>query len=231
MACLVQVLKGIKSLQTKTKGNSHPRLPMTPELSARIRQVWVNKPLDPDHKMLWAAALLCFFGFLRAGEVTVPSDTAYDEGAHLKFADVAVDSNIDPQVIKVRIKASKTDPFCLGVDISLGKTQKELCLIAAILPYLLQRGSGPVPSFKFADGKPLIRPRFVTKIREALIQAGVDCTPYSGHSFRIWATTTAAKQGIEEATIKMLVRWRSSAYQRYIRTPRVQLAAISQRMV
>ena len=164
--------------------------------------MWVNKPLDPDYKMLWTAALPCFFGFLRAGEVTVPSDTTYDEGAHLNFADVAVDSYIDPQMIKVRIKASKTDPFRLGVDIYLGRTRKELCPIAAILPYLLQRGSGPGPLFKFADGKPLTRPRFVTKIREALIQAGVDSLPYSGHSFTIG--TTAAKQGIEETTIKML---------------------------
>ena len=119
MGRLEQVLKGIKSLQTKTKGNSQPRLPMTPELLVRIRQVWVNKPFDPDHKMLWAAALLCFFGFLR--EVTVPSDTAYDEGAHLNLADVTVGSYIDPQMIKVRIKASKTDPFRLGVDIYLAK--------------------------------------------------------------------------------------------------------------
>ena len=136
MARLEQVLKGIKSLQAKTKGNSHPRLSITPELLVRIRQVWVNKPPDPDHNMLWAAALLCFFGFLRAGEITVPSDTAYDEGTHLNFADVAIDSFIDPQVIKVSIKASKTDPFRLGVDIYLGRTQKELCPIAAILPYV-----------------------------------------------------------------------------------------------
>ena len=48
MARLQQVLKGIKSLQVKTKGNSHPRLPMTPELLVKIRQVWVNKPPNPD---------------------------------------------------------------------------------------------------------------------------------------------------------------------------------------
>ena len=94
-----------------------------------------------------------------------------------------------------------------------------------------QRGSGPGPLFKFADGKPLTRARFVAKVREALTQAGVDCTPYSGHSFRIGAATTAASQGIEETTIKMLGRWKSSAYQLYIRTPREQLAAISQKMV
>ena len=50
-----------------------------------------------------------FFGFLRAGEITVPSDTAYDEGAHL----VAVDSYSKSKSYKNKIKASKTDPFCL----------------------------------------------------------------------------------------------------------------------
>ena len=43
--------------------------------------------------------------------------------------------------------------------------------------------------------------------------AGIDFVPYSGHSFRSGAATTAAKQGISDATIKMLGRWKSSAYQ------------------
>ena len=231
MARLEQVMKGIKALQAKAKVTNLPRLPMTPELLARIKQVWTKVPHNPDNRMLWAAALLGFFGFLRAGELTVPSDTTYDEGAHLSFSDVAVDSFENPQVMKVRIKASKTDPFRMGVDIYLGRTHKELCPITAILSYMSQRGSGPGPLVKFADGKPLTRARFVAKVREALTQAGVDCTPYSGHSFRIGAATTAASQGIEETTIKMLGRWKSSAYQLYIRTPREQLAAISQKMV
>ena len=149
---------------------------MTPELLTRIKLVLAKEPHDPNHVMLWAAALLCFFGFLRAGKVTVPTDTTYDEGAHLNFLDVAVDSYENPQVMKVRIKASKTDPFRMGVDIFLGRTHKELCPVIAMLAYLLQRGSGPGPLFKFVDGKPLTRPRFVAKIREALTQAGVDCT-------------------------------------------------------
>jgi hypothetical protein len=63
-------------------------------------------------------------------------------------------------------------------------------------------------------------------MKEALISAGVDCSPYSGHSFRSGAATTAAKQGISDATIKMLGRWKSSAYQLYIE----QLAAYSRRL-
>lgn len=94
---------------------------MTPEPLTRIKWVWAKGPHDPNHLMLCAAALLCFFGFLRAGEVTVPSDTTYDEGAHFNFLDVAVDLYENPQVVKVRIKASKMDPFCMGIDIFWGE--------------------------------------------------------------------------------------------------------------
>ena len=118
-------------------------------------------------------------------------------------ADVAVDSHTDPQVVKVRIKASKTDPYRPGVDIFLGRTHKSLCPVTAILSYMRQRGSEPGPLFKFANGKPLTRPRFVSRIREALTQAGINCAPYLGHSFRIGAATTAASQEIEDTTIKM----------------------------
>ena len=46
--------------------------------------------------MLWAAVSLCFFGFLRSGEITVPDDSAYDEGAHLNCRDITVDSIENP---------------------------------------------------------------------------------------------------------------------------------------
>ena len=69
--------------------------------------------------------------------------------------------------------------------------------------------------------------RFVSKVRELLHQSGVDPKIYAGHSFRIGSATTASRQGVNEATIKMICRWESSAYLRYIKTPRAQLASIS----
>ena len=110
MARLEQVLKGIKSIQAKSS-KKPTRLPITPELLRKMRQVWTrgNGRGSWDNVMLWAASLLCFFGFLTSGEITVPTDTGFDEGAHLTFNDISVDCIENPQVIRVRIKASKTD--------------------------------------------------------------------------------------------------------------------------
>ena len=231
MAKLEQVLKGIKSIQAKGGAQGRERLPITPELLVKLKRVWEQDAQNIDKVMLWGAALLCFFGFLRAGEITVPSDNAYDKGAHLSFADISVDSVANPSLLKIRIKASKTDPFRQGVDVFVGRTDTELCPVAALLSYMAVRGPGPGPLFRFRDGKPLTRERFVQQVRAALSQAGINYKGYSGHSFRIGAATTAAKRGVADATIKMLGRWKSSAYQLYIRTPRDQLAGVSRVMV
>ena len=70
--------------------------------------------------MLWEAATLCFFGFLRSGEITIPNNSNYDPSAHLNFSDISVDNSAMPSIIQVRIKASKTDPFRQGVNIHMG---------------------------------------------------------------------------------------------------------------
>ena len=227
MAKLEQVLKGIKSVQCKKPNNRISRLPISPDHLDKMRVVWLKEPTTFDGKMLWAAATLCFFGFLRSGEIAIPSDSAFDESAHLSFSDVTVDCLRHPQVIRVCLKTSKTDPFRVGINIFVGRADNRLCPVTAILSYMVERGAGSGPFFRFQDGRPLTRPRFVTKVKEALTVAGIDCTAYSGHSFRSGAATTAARQGISDATIKMLGRWRSSAYQLYIKTPREQLAAYS----
>ena len=192
--------------------------------------MWMKDSSSFDGTMLWAAASLCFFRFFRSGEITIPSDLAFNEGAHLCFNDVSVNNVHCPQIIRVHLKASKTDPFRVGIDIFVGKTENELCPVTAVLSYMVARGDGPGPFFRFQDGKPLTRARFASKVKETLTVAGVDCVAYSGHSFRSGAATTASKQGISDATIKMLGRWKSSAYQSYIKTPRAQLAAYSRNL-
>ena len=106
--------------------------------------------------------------------------------------DVARDATLPPSVITVKIKASKTDPFLQGTTVHLGRTGAELCPVAALLSYIAARGLQEGPLFHFEDRTLLLRPALV---REVLSTAGVDPSPFSGHSFRIGAATSAACSG------------------------------------
>lgn len=227
MARLEQVVKGVKRDQARKLPNQRTRLPITADLMRQMKSVLMKNCKDEDNIMLWAAMSLCFFGF---GEMTLESESSFDPGANLCYSDIAIDDPAKPTILKVRIKASKTDPFRKGVDVYLGRTDKDLCPLEAILPYLAIRSDKQGFLFQFKDGRPLTKDRFVSKVRELLQQSGVDPKKYAGHSFRIGAATTASRQGVSEATIKMLGRWESSAYLRYIKTPRGQLASISSRL-
>ena len=87
---------------------------------------------------------MCFFGFLRFGEVVISSETNYNLQVNLFLEDVHVDSQVEPSLVEVNIKASKTDPFHQKVRVYLGATSKEICLVSAILCYLALRGPGPL---------------------------------------------------------------------------------------
>lgn len=227
MARLEQVLRGVKRVQAKVLGSPRLRLPISIELLQALQRVWERRATE-DAVMLWAAAALCFFGFLRSGEITLPSEGSFDAGAHLCFDDIAVDSIQDPSLLTVRIKASKTDPFREGTDIYVGRVRNsKLCPVAALLRYMTCRGAAHGPLFRFGNGRPLTRARFVTEIKAALSEEGIDSSHYSGHSFRSGAATTAAEHGIGDATIQTLGRWKSNAYMRYVQTPRAKLAHIS----
>ena len=70
----------------------------------------------------------------------------------------------------------------------VGKVDGPLCLVSAVLEYLVARGVGTGPLFHFRDGTPLTRNRLVEQVRRG--SSNVDSALYSGHSFRIGAATT-----------------------------------------
>lgn len=180
--------------------------------------------------MIWAACTLAFFGFLRIGEMTVPSKSAYDPGVHLSLKDVIFDHPSSPTAMFVTIKASKTDPFRKGVTLALGRTHRPLCPVSAMAAYLHVRGMKPGPLFYFSNGELLSRGKFVAQVKAGLTATGVEHKNYNGHSFRIGAATTAASKGMEDSLIKTLGRWESSAYLRYVRIPREKLISYTQMM-
>ena len=218
------IIRGIRRVQGEKQLT---RLPVTPDILRAIKAVFAAHPADYANRMYWAAVCLAFFGFLRCGEFTVSDSDSFDPSVHLSVEDVAFDNASNPSSVSVIIKASKTDPFRQGVTLYLGKTDKDLCPVLAMSDYLCIRGALPGPLFRLPNGQPLRRKNLIETVRVALTKSGFNASHYSGHSFRIGAATTAAKNGIQDNVIKMLGRWESSAYQLYIRTPRSELSAFS----
>ncbi len=222
---LQYVLRGVRR---SPRPPTQPRLPITPRILRLIKNQWAPHGGETDYRMLWAACCVGFFGFMRAGEFT---SSPGEHSPSLTVKDIAVDDHADPSMVRIHLRRSKTDPFRHGVDLYLGWTDRDLCPVAALLAFMAVRPAVNGPLFVFANGSPLTRDRLVKAVRLALQQAGVPATGYSGHSFRIGAATSAAQAGLEDSVIKMLGHWESSAYQRYIQTPRATLAAFSAHLV
>ena len=228
MPLLEYFLRGVKLEQARQSPEAvRPRLPVTPTVLRKLRSELDKEPTKWDNIMLWAACSTCFFGFLRSGETTVPSEKDYDSSALLSYGDVLFDSTKSSTLTQVNIKASKTDLFRGGVAIYVGRTNNDVCPVAALAAYISIRGTKAGPFFLLENQTALTRDRFVRLVRNKLTAAGVDSSRYSGHSFRIGAATMASAYGVEDSLIQTLGRWKSSAYLLYIRIPREKLANLS----
>ena len=85
MAQLEQVVKGAKREDAKKNPHKRERLTITPEVLLQLKRVWSRDPKNSDNIMLWAACCWCYFGFLRSGEVTVPSEAEYDSPQYGRY--------------------------------------------------------------------------------------------------------------------------------------------------
>ena len=133
-------------------------------------------------------------------------------------------------MISIIIKQSKTDQARKGMKIVIGRTNDDLCPVAALLTYLKIRGSQPGPLFRWQSGIPLTKNKFVEEVRMVLEAAHLPAKNFAGHSFRIGAATTAASAGLSDSTIQTLGRWKSSSYLLYIRMEPTKLATVSHTM-
>ena len=67
--------------------------------------------------------------------------------------------------MRIHLKHSKTDQERVGIDLYVGRTDNELCPVAAMLAYLVVRGQDDGPLFRLRDGRPLSREHLVRVLR------------------------------------------------------------------
>ena len=136
----------------------------------------------PDHCMFSAACNLGYFSFL-SSEFTVPKLASFSPLIHLGLADVAVDSMSSPSCLQFCIKASKTDPFCKGCCLHIGRGEFPFCAVHSLPAYLTLRGNAPGHLFLFCDRRPFTRALLTSWLRDILSSAGIQGN-FSSHCSR-----------------------------------------------
>ena len=215
---LKMVLWGTR--QTNLDRTSHPRQPiMRAVLHRLLYQVRHSHKLHKhDKHMLTAAFLLAFFGFLRVSKFTILSRSRFNTQIHPAKASVSCKR----KYYTFTIKASKTDQLQRGHKIYILRSHEKFCPYSAMQKYighfLHSPTVGAQPLFTFRDGSPLTRHSCLKHLRRCLHKAGYLPQDFNTHSFRTGAATSAAHSSLPVHQIKLLGRWKSKAYCRYIRS-------------
>ena len=98
-------------------------------------------------------------------------------------------------------------------------------------PTIIHGNKGDRPLFMFKNGTMLTRKLLVSFIRSHVAVLGINPDEYTSHSLRIGGATSAAAAGMADHEIKLLGRWSSDTYQRYIRCSTNMLIKYQKRMV
>ena len=154
--------------------------------------------------LLKAMFALMFFAFLRISEVTKGEHNINISQCHV------TKSNIKLTVLSY--KHSTGRPFKLDIQPTGGST----CPHMLLKEYVKLRGHDGEPLFRFSDKLPFSRSYLSSMLNKATTAAKLDAKQISPHSFRIGATTWAAKRGFSIEQIKAMGRWRSTSFNSYI---------------
>lgn len=103
-------------------------------------------------------------------------------------------------------------PFYLVIS-----AQSTFCPVKISIQFLTARGDSEGAIFIQDDGSPVSRSWFSTQFSSAIKLYSLNPSVYKGHSFRIGAASHAAEQGMSDAQIRILGRWKSNTFLKYIR--------------
>ena len=176
---------------------------------------------EPDRRMLWAAITLGFFGILRVSEYSSPSARTVETGRTLIRSNMVVTK----EQVQITLPRSKTDQQGRGAKVMVGVTGGELCPVNAMRNYMaVSRLDSSLPVFTYSDG------RFMTAQDINFWLQRFLGDRYSSHCLRIGGTTRAAEAGAQTWQLQAGGRWKSCAYQRYIRPTTESLSELSRLM-
>ena len=115
----------------------------------------------------------------------------------------------------MHLPKSKMDQFREGTTLTLSPASDPSCPVIALKRlFEAQPKPSSAPLFSRLLG-PFNKRWFSSRITQALLDAGINPSHYSGHSFRRGAANTAVAAGAPLQTVKLMGRWKSNSIDRY----------------
>lgn len=206
-----KLVEGVK----RSGSNLDTRLPITRDILDKIVGVLPSVCSSVfECRLFTSAFILAFHGMFRVGELTVDS-----KGNALHTVEIE-DICVMNQVLKINIRSSKTDQMGKGTVLEISRVVPDRgCPVANLQEYLKVRPSIKGPLFCHFNGKALTRYQFSAILKKSLAVLGFIGANFKSHSFRIGRATMCAIEGIPDHEIKVLGRWKSDSYLKYIRIP------------
>lgn len=210
-------LRGMANIQLDRRSRP-PRPPVTLHMLAAIKPT-LNL-CDPFEACIWAIATSAFWGLMRFGEATVTSRGAFDPNRQLKRSDALFGTDLDGKdYARLDLPSAKTAKPGEIQHIFLVK-QGSLCPLDALrnLAHIVPATAGePLFSWRDRNGntRPMVRDTALKFVNERFTSLGYGTT--FGHSFRIGGASFYLSQKVDPEVVRIMGRWRSLAYQVYIR--------------
>lgn len=207
-----------KLLDSVEKTGRTPKSLLPIDIS-RLKRILDNYHLlldnDYDKVMFKALFLALYYLCARIGELTLSHGNAKNV---VTLNDVRLVKN-GPFVraYKVYFQNFKHNRKGNVHQVQVSETTDGYCPVNAMESYLKLRGSYPGPLFGTKLGSPLLAYRVLSLVRGTLEVLGESPSNFGTHSFRVGRCTDYALSGASSTQIRLLGRWHSDAFRKYIR--------------
>ncbi len=192
------------------------RLPITLPLLHKIVSALVHVETVHSNQLLYKAMfLIAFHACCRVGELTKSGNAQH----WLNYRDVSFTGTS----VTITFSSFKHSRPGYTPKITLHASDHVHCPVSALIDYITVRGTRSGPLFCLADGLPITRRNFSKVLDQCVRFIGLNPTQLTSHSFRIGRATLGLEQGLTIEQIRLMGRWRSDAFRKYLRPAEVHL--------
>lgn len=212
-----RILKGNENLYKQSSKLS----PISKQILHKLLNVIPSLFTPYESKFYKSLFLLAYYCCLRSCEVTKSEKVTHT----LQLEDVSIQNNPHPLLINIKFRSFKHSQEQTTITLH-PRVNSPYCPILNLLDYIAARGDEPGPLFMLHSNLSFKRSQYSKALKLCLSSIDLPQAKYNTHSFRIGRATDLALEGTPPQIIKTTGRWRSNAYEKYIRISQLSFSNI-----